>query len=489
MQVVRDRRNEAKGRFKSSRQRFIDRNAPKIREAIYKKIGKGHIEDIGKGGADVSIPSDGIKQPRIRHGKGGVHERVIPGNKEYEAGKRIPRPPEGEGKGSGDGKASKEGDGAQDDFVFHITEDEFLNFVFEDLMLPNLVKEAGKDMQDVSYERAGYMNEGGPSKRDLVRSSGNRISRVSVTSKNFDRKILAELRLQYDVARSYDPDYKMSDLQLDDAFDAQRLHDKIIALGDAIDTIKQQTTQTLSTSDVAFFESSDQKLIKLARKKGLIPKWNESVDMEYRRHEEKPKPKNQAAMFCVMDVSGSMTEERKANAKLFYWLLSKFLNRKYEKVDIIFIRHTEVADEVDEETFFTDTKTGGTVVSSALEKMNEVLEERYPLEDWNIYTAQASDGDNWQDDTRYCVELLKTMLPKVQGYFYTETKERNGSDLWSDYKKVMAEFSDRFFMGRIRKKDDIWPIFREFFSNQETYETGPQRSAAFAQFAPSNQQV
>ncbi len=487
MPVVRDRRNEAKGRFKSSRQRFIDRNAPKIREAIYKKIGKGHIEDIGKGGADVSIPSDGIKQPRIRHGQGGVHERVIPGNKEFEAGKRIPRPPQGEGKGSGEGEASNKGDGAQDDFVFHITEEEFLNFVFEDLMLPNLVKEAGKDMQDVSYERAGFTNEGVPSKRDLIRSSGNRISRVSATAKNFDRKILTELRLQYNVARTYDADYQVSELKLDDAFDTKRLHDKIIAIGDAIDEIKQKTTQPVKAKDVAFFEASDQKLIKLARKKGLIPKWNESVDMEYRRHEEKPKPKNQAVMFCLMDVSGSMTEERKANAKLFYWLLSKFLKRKYDKVDIIFIRHTEVADEVDEETFFTDTKTGGTVVSSAIEKLNEVLQVRYPLESWNIYVAQASDGDNWKDDTRYCVELLKDLLPDVQGYFYTETKERNGSDLWSDYKKVMVDFSDRFFMGRIRKKDDIWPIFREFFSRHETYETEPQRSAALAQFAPNIQ--
>ena len=95
----------------------------------------------------MSIPSDGIKQPRIRHGQGGIHERVVPGNKEFEAGKRIPRPPQGQGQGAGEGQASDKGDGAQDDFVFHITEEEFLNFVFEDLMLPNLVKEAGKDMQ------------------------------------------------------------------------------------------------------------------------------------------------------------------------------------------------------------------------------------------------------------------------------------------------------------------------------------------------------
>ena len=341
----------------------------------------------------------------------------------------------------------------------------------------------------MSYERAGFTNEGVPSKRDLVRSSGNRISRVSATSKNFDRKILAELHTQFEVARRYDTDYVISDLRLDEAFDAKRLHDKIVALGDAVDAIKQHTTQAISEEDITFFNESDQKLLKLARKKGLIPKWNESVDMEYRRHEEKPKPKNQAAMFCLMDVSGSMTEERKANAKLFYWLLSKFLKRKYDKVDIIFIRHTEVADEVDEETFFTDTKTGGTIVSSAIEKMNDILQARYPLENWNIYTAQASDGDNWKDDTRYCVELLNTLLPKVQGYFYTETKERNGSDLWSDYKKVMADFSDRFFMGRIRKKDDIWPIFREFFSRHETYETEPQRSVAFARFAPNHVQV
>ena len=488
MPVVRDRRGEPKDRFKSSRKRFIDRNAPKVREAIYKKLGKNSINYIGKGGADVTIPKDGVKEHHIGHGKGGVHERVLPGNKQFEAGSRH-RKQQGQGgagSGSGDGDASNQGEG-EDDFVFHITESEFLDFVFEDLKLPNLVKEAGKDLKNVSYERAGYSSEGPPSKRDLVRSSGNRIGRVSVTSKNFDRKILGELKTQFEIAKNYDPENSISDFKLDEAFNAQKVNAKIVALGDEVDRLRTSIDAQLNDDDAETLAESDQKLVKLAKKKGLIPKWNESADMEYRRHEERPKPLNQAVMFCLMDVSGSMSEDRKANAKLFYWLLNNFLKRKYEKVDIVYIRHTQTADEVDEETFFHDRKTGGTVVSTALEKMNEVLEARYPLSDWNIYAAQASDGDNWTNkDTQYCVELLQGIVPKTQGYFYTETKEQSGSDLWKDYERVQEQFRDRFFMGHIRKKDDIWPIFRDFFSRHETYETGVSQSVSgYSSYSPS----
>ena len=130
-------------------------------------------------------------------------------------------------------------------------------------------------------------------------------------------------------------------------------------------------------------------------------------------------------MFCLMDVSGSMTEHMKDLAKRFYMLLYIFLTRRYKHVEIVFIRHTHEAKEVDEETFFHSPETGGTVVSTALDEMRGSSTERYPPADWNIYAAQASDGDNAPNDseqTRRAAE--RDDLPACQYFAYLEVGTR-----------------------------------------------------------------
>src|SRR4029078_5985696 len=112
-------------------------------------------------------------------------------------------------------------------------------------------------------------------------------------------------------------------------------------------------------------------------------------------------------------VSGSMGEREKDLAKRFFVLLHLFLKRRYERIDIVFIRHTHQAHEVDEETFFGSTQSGGTVVSTALEEMQRIILDRYPSRDWNIYAAQASDGDNLSGDSDHCVSLLNNDIMKL----------------------------------------------------------------------------
>src|SRR5262249_30228589 len=116
--------------------------------------------------------------------------------------------------------------------------------------------------------------------------------------------------------------------------------------------------------------------------------------LQYNRFERVPRPTTQAVIFCLMDASPSMPEPLKDLAKRFFMLLHVSLSRYYREVHIVFIRHTSTAAEVDEDTFFRSTETGGTVISTALEEMLKVLRDRYSPADWNIYAAQASDGDN-----------------------------------------------------------------------------------------------
>jgi uncharacterized sporulation protein YeaH/YhbH (DUF444 family) len=186
-------------------------------------------------------------------------------------------------------------------------------------------------------------------------------------------------------------------------------------------------------------------------------------DLRYANRVDKPQPTSQAVMFCLMDVSGSMDEECKNIAKRFFMLLYLFLTRSYERIELVFIRHHTMAKEVDEHDFFTSRETGGTVVSSALVLMDQIIQERYPISAWNIYAAQASDGDNWNDDSPHCRDLLiNKLLPLVQYYAYIEIKAEKPQSLWKEYEYVKS-VSSHFTMQRILTLEDIYPVFRELF--------------------------
>lgn len=192
----------------------------------------------------------------------------------------------------------------------------------------------------------------------------------------------------------------------------------------------------------------------------------DTFDLRYKNYERRPIPSSQAVMFCLMDVSGSMDQATKDIAKRFYVLLYLFLTRTYENVEVVFIRHHTQAKEVDEHEFFYSQETGGTIVSSALKLMSDIVKDRYPTNEWNIYAAQASDGDNWADDSPRCKELLvKQLLPYCQYYSYIEITKRAHQTLWNEYEKIGEAF-DNFAMKNIQSVDDIFPIFRELFQKQ-----------------------
>jgi uncharacterized sporulation protein YeaH/YhbH (DUF444 family) len=182
---------------------------------------------------------------------------------------------------------------------------------------------------------------------------------------------------------------------------------------------------------------------------------------------KQPVPTSKAVMFCLMDVSGSMDQQIKEMAKRFFLLLYLFLKRNYERTEVVFIRHHTVAKEVDEKEFFYSRETGGTVVSSALKLMAEIVNARYSPNEWNIYGAQASDGDNWNDDSPICADVLKSaILPKVQYFSYVEITKRDPQALWQEYERIAAANPERFAQQRIGELTDIYPVFRTLFKKK-----------------------
>jgi len=381
MSYIIDRRLNSKDKSAVNRQRFLKRYKKHIKRAVSDAVSKRSITDMERG-ENIGIPQKDIDEPTFGHGQGGHRTRVLPGNKEFNAGDKLKRPDGGGGGGSGSSSASDGGEG-MDEFVFQITQDEFLEFMFEDLELPNLVKRQLTATETYKIVKAGISEEGTPNQLNVVRSMRSAYARriaLGAKKKRRCKEINAELEAQ----------------------------------GDADENHREKLREELAM---------------LERKLANIP-FIDDFDLKFNVNKKEPQPCSKAVMFCLMDVSGSMDQRTKDIAKRFFILLYLFLQRNYEKTEVVFIRHHSTAKEVDEEEFFYSRETGGTVVSSALRLMNEIIADRYPVSEWNLYGAQASDGDNWTNDSPVCHKMLssRTMRTFIQ-YFVScfSAKSRDSS--------------------------------------------------------------
>lgn len=424
MSIIIDRRLNGKNKSTVNRQRFLDRYKKHIRKAVSEAANKRSITDV-ESGSEVTIPTKDLSEPTFRHGQGGHHKQVHPGNKEFTAGDRIKRPQGGGGAGSGKGKASNSGEG-MDEFTFQINHDEFLEYMFDNLELPNLVRKQLQDMNEFEIRQAGYTTAGSPDRLNIIRSLRSAHARriaLSGGTRREVRQLKKELR-EMEVS----PDETDQDK-------AEVLRERIRALN-----------------------------VKLKK----LP-FIDDFDLKYNNMVKVPSPSNKAVMFCVMDVSGSMTQEIKEMAKRFFILLYLFLQRSYKEIEVVFIRHHTAAKEVDEEDFFYSRETGGTIVSSALELTSEVINDRFSPTDWNIYVAQASDGDNWEGDSTVCTRILKEkIMNKVQYFSYVEITDRAHQNLWREYEAMTEEYPEHFAMQQIKSPADIYPVFRRLFEKKET---------------------
>lgn len=422
LQQVIDRRLAGKNKSIGNRERFLRRYKEQIREAVKRAVDGRGIRDLERG-EEVRIPKKDLQEPVFHHGQGGQREMVHPGNKEYVTGDRIERPQGGGGQGSGKGQASDSGDG-EDDFTFALSKEEFMQVFFEDLALPHLVRTQLAEVPEYKTHRAGYSSDGTPNNLHVVRSMRGALGRRIALGGESRRELhalearLAELR-------------------------------------------QQASSDPVALKEMAELEAS---IAVLKARLGLIP-FLDPIDLKFRSRVRTPVPTSKAVMFCLMDVSGSMDEQRKELSKRFFILLYLFLTRHYEKIDLVFIRHHTQAQEVSEEDFFHARETGGTVVSSALELMDQIIRERYSPEQWNIYGAQASDGDNWHHDSGRCRELLATkLLPACRYFAYVQVAEEE-QNLWEEYARL-TDSHKSFAMRKAVEASQIYPVFRDLFKKE-----------------------
>jgi uncharacterized sporulation protein YeaH/YhbH (DUF444 family) len=422
LQQIIDRRLAGKNKSIGNRERFLRRYKEQIRGAVRRAIDGRGIRDLERG-EEIRIPKKDINEPVFHHGQGGVREIVHPGNREYIRGDRIERPKGGGAGGKGNGQASDSGEG-DDDFVFSLSKEEFMQVFFEDLALPHLIRTQLAETPEWKSHRAGFSNDGTPNNLHVVRSMRGALGRRIALGAS-SRRELQELEAEQHTLRA--------------------------------------GLQTIEVG--ARLLEIEARIAHLRGRVAGIP-FLDPIDLRFRSRVKVPVPTSKAVMFCLMDVSGSMDEGRKELSKRFFILLYLFLTRHYEKIDIVFIRHHTQAQEVDEEGFFHSTETGGTVVSSALVLMEEIIRARYPSDQWNIYGAQASDGDNWHHDSGRCRELLEQkILPLCRYYAYVQVAEPE-QNLWEEYVRLAETSGRHFAMRKVTDPSQIYPVFRDLFKKE-----------------------
>ena len=420
MHIV-DRRLNPSSKSLENRQRFLRRAKALVQGAVKKASENRDIKEVLQGG-EVSIPIDGMNEPRFRR-EGGIRDHVLPGNKKFVEGDYLQR------SGDKSGKSNQPGGGdGEDAFRFVLSRDEFVDLFLDDLELPDLAKRKLAEVEHDGIRRAGYATSGSPANISVGRTVKLAMARrAAMRRPKADTIMLLEAELEV-----------CGD-------DSRRL-----SLATEIATLKAK-----------------------ARRIPFI----DPIDIRYRRFEPTPKPIAQAVMFCLMDVSGSMSEHMKDLAKRFYMLLYVFLTRRYRHVEIVFIRHTDSAEEVDENTFFHGPASGGTMVSSALIAMHEIVQSRFRPADWNIYAAQASDGDNSYSDGDTTARLLTEMiLPVTQFFAYLEVGsgssgmyDMSDSSLWTTYEQLIKDGAP-LSMRKVSDRSEIFPVFHDLFHRRNQQE-------------------
>jgi len=420
MHIV-DRRLNPGSKSLENRQRFLRRAKALVKGAVKKSTEGRDIKDVLEGG-EVGIPLEGMSEPRFRR-EGGTRDMVLPGNKKFVEGDVLPRSGEGSG-----GRPTKPGEGdGEDAFRFVLSRDEFVDLFLDDLELPDLAKRKLAEAESEGLRRAGYSTSGSP-----ANISVSRTVRLAMARRIALRRPRPETIAQLEA-------------EIAGCDEARR-----VELMAELDVLKAKFRR--------------------------IP-YIDPIDIRYRRFETMPKPVAQAVMFCLMDVSGSMSEHMKDLAKRFYMLLYVFLTRRYRHVEIVFIRHTDRAEEVDENTFFHGPASGGTLVSSALQAMHDIVRSRFRPADWNIYAAQASDGDNSRSDGVVAGRLLTEMiLPVSQFFAYLEVGETGGStfdmpdsSLWTLYQRLRADGAP-LSMRKVSDRSQIFPVFHDLFRRRRKQE-------------------
>ena len=368
----------------TNRHRFLQRYKETIKSQVDQHVRKMQIKGIKDSLKQIKIPKNDLLEPSFSFSKTkGIVDYISSGNKNYHKYDKVKKPPKGGGQGNGSGSGSDR-DPTYDDYLFTLSEDEFLDLFFEDLALPNFIKQSFKKEFKLKMKRAGYTKVGTHAKLNL--------------KKTFEHALMRKI---------------------------------------------------------------------VSKRSGKKVPFLDDIDLRYNLFTKQPIEVGKAAMFCMMDVSYSMSDEHRILAKNFYVLLYLFLEKIYKHVELHFIVYHTKGYEVDEKEFFSCKSDGGTLTSSGLDVVAKIIEEKYTDGLTNLYLAHTSDGDNWPADTQVFTKKFIAVQPHFQYIVYLDILAKFSTHLWKTYQQIIKTHRFGNFKGKIvRTKHDIYPALRDLFKKQ-----------------------
>ncbi len=399
MATLVDKRKFGKDKAALNRHKFMKRYKEVIKANISNIITRGSIKDFSFKDKKITLEKS-LSIPWFSFdGDQSVQVHINSGNDRYKTGDRISKDLESITQALSR-LMNGDGDEGTDDFDFLLTQDEFMDLFFEELALPDMLKQSISNTVPET-RRCGYSNTGSPSSLNVRKTITNSIMRRMALEKEEERKEL------------------------------------LVEEGDEV------------------------------RKKKAIP-FIDDFDLRYNHRDKVDVPISKAVMFCLMDVSGSMGEKEKGIAKRFFILLKLFLECNYDKVDIVFIRHAEWAEECSEAVFFNGRESGGTLISSGYKVILDVISQRYPTSSWNVYICQATDGDNFESNSIITNMLSYDLLPLSQYFAFIEiiSNKARESELFEDVKDL-SKSTKNLAVASIKDYNQIWEVFKGLFERSK----------------------
>jgi uncharacterized sporulation protein YeaH/YhbH (DUF444 family) len=434
-----DRRKAGSGKSSPNRQKLIRRIKSFIKNSQPNNIGSGGVAGTNaKSSSPVKVAGQALDEPWFAYSKDGEHSIVIIGNDQYDRGDEIELPEEDEG-GGGAGT----GENGEDEFVVNVARDEFLDLFFEDCELPNLTNEKYTEKLDNKFQQSGFSTTGNPSQLSIIRSYKQMIGRRRALSSPY-RKELEELEAEL-----------------------QSIYDAIAAAPDEM--LLEKNTPRIEEIEAR---------IQVLHRKIIAIEGFDKTDLRFRKKEAKPLKTVDAVLIMVMDISGSMDENKKTIARRWFALLYAFIKRRYNNTELLFIAHTDEAFEMNESDFFTTRVNGGTSVSPALKMINNIIKERYDPNQTNIYISHASDGDNWENGNSLVIDEMTgegALMRKIQFFSYVEVgkflnstwntmvSNRDDTSLWKAYAEVRSRSQKNMSLAIIETAEDCYSVFKKVF--------------------------
>lgn len=437
-----DRRKTGRGKSLPNRQRLLRRMQDAIRQAKPQDIDAGGVKGMANNGGGqvnpVKVTRNSLHEPTFHYASGtGDHNIVLIGNDQWERGDEFPVGGGGGGKGRGNGAGQGQEDG-EDDFIINISRDEFFNVFFEDCELPDLQDTHEKELPELMPKHAGFQKEGNPAQLNVIRSYKNALPRRRALTAE-SREELEQLEAEYTELVDELPDAE--------SCRASRINERMAEIELRLTELRSKI------KGVPFFEK---------------------LDLRYTKKEKVLVKSADAVFIMIMDISGSMDEDKKRMSRKFFSLQYAFIKRKYPNTDLVFIAHTETPYEMTEEEFFTTRISGGTTVSPAYTMAHDIIKARYDANNTNIYLSQASDGDNFESDNTNVITELEDngLLSKLRYMSYAQVGTPwggggYGQNLWTPIQAV-SQSSNKLAMVKIANDGEVFEAFHKIYKKKST---------------------